>query len=533
MTLVDQAKDFPSASIAIGKSGQGKTVLSRERLEYYVSQGFCRIALYDWGRFETPFMNFPNPYRYMWDLYCENNRRFFHIDIEADYGAKYSPHGFKTLCYVPFTEDMPSRLPSCFRPFRLSFESLSLEEFCVLLGDLTRTSRDLIEIAWAEKSKKMTFHEFVELVITYASQGKISIFIRDEEITSNIGDMRGFASLVRSLHSLYRLGLICDRDDEYALDLDAIMRDKSVTHCFSMAFMENVENAFLIYAYLIRKIRDLRLKDPSRYPNLFMVVNEAHELCPSEIDHAGQTESLYYMKLLLSQPRDIKLWAFLDTQRFKRLDVTIRSSPYTYYVFQSDMREIEELDERFKLADSVKASIKKLPVGVYCIIMDRVDVPVFSAPPLSMCKEHSDDFFKWWRYYGLPYRSYRFSVPEKIFTIRKPRVEESMSAKERSLVDNQLFVFHRYALEILEREKRPVSIKDYCKLWGKTPEHFSKYLSPHPLFKHFFSVEQVKGHKYQFTPIPRGPEAYSLRSAPVSNGDVVPPASGESVAAPV
>jgi hypothetical protein len=483
---VPQHKFFPTTSIAFGKVGTGKTVKSREQAEHYYGQGFCVIYLYDWGRFEAPFMNFPNPYKNMWDRY----KFFFRIFNGEELKVEYKPRGYNTNCYIPFVSTMPAELPACFRPFRIRFDSLTFSEFSILLGsDVAKGGRDVLEIVWNEKQSSWTFGKFITELIQYSARGKMIIEIEDEEIEASVGEMRSISGLVRTLQNLWQSGLLCDADDPYALDMDAIMRDNKTVHSFSMAFMNDIETSYLIYAFLLRKIRELRQRDASRYPNLFLIINEAHELLPSDIEHSGQSQSLYYGKLLLSQPRDVRVWCFLDTQRFIRLNKTIRGSSYTYYVFKSDMAEIEEIGMRYGFSRSVQAAIKNLDTGVCCTVTDRIDVPCFFPPPRSMCKSYADDFFKWWKKFKLPMIKHEFKVPKRLFEIK--RMPQGMDPRDMKIAEKELIKFFLFCKYKMETTKKPTTMEDFLKTSFLDRSYFTKFIRSQELYPYYIREDTV------------------------------------------
>ena len=435
--VIHQETTFPSDTLICGNKGMGKSTKIKERCEWHFSRGDVCFDMLDFGRLENAFYYFPARNRRLKNLYA---KRIKSVHPNAVLKDSWEPQGFPTDVYFPAVSGVNRRLPEIFRPFRISFSDLSFDELLILVGGhLTDYGKSLINLAWLhiEKQKNPTLDNLTKQVVGYAKKGHA--LIDGDKVP--IADMRIATPLIRRLNDLQQTGILCDKDDPLALDLDKLMRDKSAIHSFTMRFLPRLEYAFLIYGWLCEKIYNLRMERHG-YPELCMFFREIQKIAPSSPSFDGQHISTKYLRMLSSEGRDLQIRMFYDTQKPMKVHKEIREIPQVYHMFQLDRNDIEAFGKIFFIPDSVATATTRYKIG-FCTTRNAMDdykinANIIYMPPRSWCKEPEDDFIQIWKKLKLPLVKFKFTRPKGVMTITQIETKDEIPDAYVSTVAGQI-----------------------------------------------------------------------------------------------
>lgn len=442
---------WPSGTMVYGSSGMGKSYLLHWLLEFFYARGSKIVDVYDEGRFENCYAYFPNSNFIPSDM-------FPHIE----------PRGYPLECFVPMSESLPSKLPSLFKPFRITFSDLKKEEFIVLLGSLSRPQRDLISVAWRKRKKGMCFVDFFKLIHGLIADSRVKIGKQVLEICDN----RSGLALLLKLDRLHQSGLMCDTSDPLALDFDKIMRDNKTITSFSFAFLEDRNLRHLLWAFILRMIHSMRkARQYSAYPELCLVHRELQKNAPARgkglsTVYDGQKLALESIRAIIEEPRDPGIRVIADSQAPMKIDSEIRKGFATHFIFQMDRLVVEQLP--FWLDPKTTVGVQLLGVGV-CAIKTRpergnplnrfgIQFPAYIPPTRSRCKEHDDLFFKIWKDAGLHFNTWKRPKIEKIIHIR--RIEKKEKGEVVNLRKLSIYEYYHKTIELILKDNPGYSVPD-------------------------------------------------------------------------
>lgn len=452
---------YPSHTISYGASGTGKSVNSKFCAELFYENNCKIIDVYDEGRFENCFYSFPNEDIWMFDL------RKKRTGNQKEY---WKSKGYPTECYIPVCPTIPKKLPGLFKPFKIAFTDLQVSELIILLGTLSSSQQAVIHLAWDQVHKKTTFEDFITTVRELISDTKIKI---DNKIIDVCDDRTGLTILQR-LNKLNQLGIISGKDDKLSLDLNKIMKDKSMITCFSFAFLEDQNIRHLLWGYIFRRIYTLRMKyQYYQYPELVIVHREIQNNAPargkkSSLSYDGQALSLEFIKKIIAEPRDVGIRIFADSQDPLKIDSDIRKGFTTRFLFRMDWAIVASLTNQFWLDPKTTKGIQSQPMGVWTLkgvpeahnarnrygIQHRCTFP----PPRSWCKKPNDLFFKIWAAKKLPFNTWNFKKPKTLLTMKRLSREEQKEVenfKERSIYD-----YYFSLIKIVVEDNPGISIRE-------------------------------------------------------------------------
>lgn len=420
------ALSYPHDTLITGEKGSGKSVLVKTFLENFFTRGdSCVIDLLDMGRLENCYYYFANPYTYLYEIYYGRVKR-----LHPNYSVKIPiPDAFDTEVFFPAVSGVDEDLPDIFTPFRIPYHDLSFDELNILLGgNLTEVGSNLLNTAWMNLENKpdASLERLTNDVVDYACEGSVRIKGR----VVPMANMNIAMPLIRRLISLHRTNLICGRDDEYALDLDRIMRDTSKIHSFTMRYIQEVEYKFLIYAFILKRIYNLRM-NRGRYPQLVLGIREAQMLAPARIQFAGQKSSSTYLTTLAAEGRDLNIRGFYDTQAPRRVVKDLRELPQAFHLFRLDKMALMDFTNLFWIPPAVFTATQRYPVGICTTrTSNGIHANVAYAPPRSWVKHPNEDFLEIWRKAGLPTKHFKFDMPPNLIEIEKVDSAEGKKSRD-------------------------------------------------------------------------------------------------------
>ena len=454
--VIHQETAFPSDTLICGNKGMGKSTKIKERCEWHFLRGDVCFDMLDFGRLENAFYYFPAQNRRLKNIHA---KRIKAIHPQAVLKDSWEPQGFPTDVYFPAVSGVNRRLPDIFRPFRISFSDLSFDELLILVGGhLTDYGKSLINLAWLhiEKQKNPTLDNLTKEVVGYAKKGHA--LIDGDKVP--IADMRIATPLIRRLNDLQQTGILCDKDDPLALDLDKLMRDNSAIHSFTMKFLPRLEYAFLIYGWLCKRLYTLRMERHG-YPELCMFFREIQMIAPASPSFDGQHISTKYLRMLSSEGRDLQIRMFYDTQKPMKVHKEIREIPQVYHMFQLDRNDIEAFGKIFYIPDSVATATTRYKIG-FCTTRNAMDVykinaNIIYAPPRSWCKEPEDDFIQLWKKRKLPLTTFKFTRPKGVMTIKQIEVKDEIPDEFVCAAGGQI----KKVLNKIGRQMNALELRDY------------------------------------------------------------------------
>lgn len=445
---------FPSSIGIYGSSGSGKSYALKYIAELLYLDHNCKIIdIYDEGRLENCFYLFPN-----------DDQRFKEL-------RGFRARGFPFECFVPATPEMPRRLPDCFRPFRICFRDLEVDEFLILLGRLSNIQEDVIRFAWDNVPKNISFLEFIGVVKRFISTDKIRI---DDRVL-DVCDEKTALSLVQKLDKLYRMGILSDREDPLNLDIDKIMRDKKTISAFSFTFVKDQNMRHLLWGYLFRVIYTTRINERFyRYPELALIHREIQNNAPargkkSSLSYQGQGISLDMLRKIVAEPRDVGIRLVADSQDPLKIDSDVRKGFKTRVIFHTDKAQLDTLCGQFWLPEVVKIGIQKSDIGVCALkVMPQpshpknkygVQYPVKFPPPRSKPKGPNDLFFVLCREHKVKSKSWVIEDPKPIVRIKTITPEPEVVPEKTNLKTESIYNHYFSIIRKVVADKPGVNIR--------------------------------------------------------------------------
>jgi hypothetical protein len=468
----------------VGKQGTGKSTLGKSITENdFISGEYCCIDLSDFGKCENACYAIPNYHK---EIYNRFNAILSNHD-ETFERIKFKPRSFPTVVYVPAVRGIPNKLPSIFQPYRISFQDLDFEEFILLCGFRgDEVAVELLELAWSSKKEDETFEAFIKRAILMAGYGSIIVKVEDRTFQVNTAERRSFAPLLRRIKRLWDSSLICNRGDPLALDLNAIMLDKTKIHSFSMAYLTDVNIQYTIYSYLLRKFHTLRIKPEVEYPPLSLSIREVHKLAPSgsDVSHDGQRTSRIHLSTLVRDCRHIGAWIYMDTQDHRSVFWKVWSGVvYTWFIFRSDKIIVTDLGQLFSIPDSVSYDISSYDIGFCATKFDVVRHPCVYAPPLSLIKDYREQFMFIWEKLGGKYKEWDF-----MFYDTDELIKLSVPEQAQAEVDiNEKKLYDRYIDDLMWicENYKDITIEKFCEMKHITIPTFERHIKPKDNFKQY------------------------------------------------
>lgn len=462
----DQETKWPSNVLIVGSSGFGKSTKLRERCEYSFEQGRVCIDLYDAGRLENSFYALKNPYtgiyqsyKWKWDTMCPNNNVTVPI-----------PKEFPTEVLFPAVSGIDEDLPDIFTPFRIPIDDMTIDELHILLGGhITERGRSLLETAWLtlQLGGNISLEGLISTVLDYATKG-YAVF---NETKVPMANMTIATPLLRSLAELQRLNILCTTKDEYALNLDKVMRDKSKIHSFTMRYMPRLEYRYLLYGWICSKLHSLRLKN--NYPELALFIREMHNLAPAKALYEGQAISRKYIVDLASEGRDLLMRIYFDTQYFNKIHLELRRNPQVYHIFHMEIGDLLETNKRFKFEPSVLHATAGYPIGMCTSKNWKQRSPecfMLYEPPRSWIKKPKDDFISIWKKQGRGIKHFCFGYPPPLFTITSV-IDDDEGGQGKSETEK-----HKQMIVRILSIHGELGAKEILRYFDFTPQYISELL---------------------------------------------------------
>ncbi len=480
---------FPSANMIVGKQGVGKSTFGKLNIEVDFSSGdYCCIDLSDFGKCENACYAIPN---FHTELYNRFNA-ILKSHEQTFKPIKYKPKAFPTTVYVPAVRGIPNKLPSIFRPYRISFQDLEFSEFILLCGFRgDEVAVELLELAWSSKTDDETFEAFIKRAILMAGYGSIIAKIDDRSFEVNTAERRSFAPLLRRIKRLWDSSLICNRGDPLALDLNAIMLDKTKIHSFSMAYIMDVDIQYTIYSYLLRRVHTLRIQPEVEYPKLSILIREVHKLAPSgsDVAHEGQRTSRIHLSILVRDCRHISTWLYMDTQDHRSVYWKVWSGViYSWFIFRSDKIIVTDLGQQFSIPDSVAYDIPNYDIGFCATKFDVIRGSCLYRLPLSLIKDYTEQFMFLWDKLKGSYTQWdmKFSNTEELIKLSVPeRANEELGASQKKWLIKNVRTWMDYI-----GEHGSTSVERLCRLVGITTETFYANHKNSEVFKQYLDCSQ-------------------------------------------
>lgn len=413
--------DYCSHNISYGSPGMGKSVTTKKLVEYFFSKKVKILDLYDEFRLENCFYAFPNQSISMYKRFFEKIVswgvvpfdavvRIKRGEISAQDVVKWEPKGFPTECFIPAvaSKSLPVNLPSIFKPYRIVYNELTAQEFRILLGYLSDEQTNIIKEAL---HRARSYKEFVAL-------------FKDKKFLYhclNECDYKGLKDLVRRIDEIHVLGLLCEADDPFALDLDGIMRDYKTISSFSFFNIDDENLMYLLIAFILRKVFSLRkaaANKVSQYCEMALVLREIQNVAPARgqgmlFAYEGQKSSTYTLYRIMREPRDIKIRVVADSQSPDSIAKHIRKNFGSVNIFQLDLIQLNAVTELLYLDGRTYIGVQNSEIGIHAKKIkpqskfsgDRTGVhfAVIMPPPLSWCKNPDDKFFEVWRRFANTY----------------------------------------------------------------------------------------------------------------------------------
>jgi len=326
----------------IGQSGCGKTNFGNSRVQAKFQSGdYCCIT-FDLDRLENVFFPFKETQPLLIDKMVKCGRE---------------PRGFPNIVYFPFVRDsdeegsvMSADVPYYWRPFKIRMSDLTAEDLMALVDTRTPNAESLLRILFRANKKFKSIDDFLKMVIRLG--GSTTLKIGDSEEFGVLSDKRVLNSLIRMITEIKSMGLICDDDNPYALDLKEIMFDKDYIYSFTFWNIVEEKVQYLVMSYILRNIVKLRRpqKDFS-YPNLFLHIPEIQNWCPSASDASkmamGSTSTKGLLIRIAREGRDRRIKLQVDCQDFSSVHPGLRNQITNFWIGRIYDEQIKKLESLY------------------------------------------------------------------------------------------------------------------------------------------------------------------------------------------
>lgn len=393
-----------------GQTGSGKSTFCE-----FLAQGILYqhlkekiIDLFDEGRLENGFYAFP-----------QDNPHF--IDLLKAFG--YAPRNFPIEVYLPLTSDIDEDVPVFFKPFRIPFPELTVDDLSMLIGgEMSALAGHILYFFMQRREEIGSLDELISQLTRFSRGGRIK-FTGGGIVE---GDARIVNALLRQLMELNASGIVCGKDDPDALDMDKILRDRETITSFTVKFVEQTKFKYLVWQYLLRKIVDLRLRE-RKYPRCTVYIREIANLAPSNL---GLMPFAYETRNSIArmgrEGRDLGIRILCDSQRPHDVLKTVRSQLYYNYTFRLQYTDVDAVNEVIAIPMPIRQKIPNLQTGVCCMVSPKgFHYPLYVLPSLALHKEGRIDFFDLCNEKGIPFKRISGEKTEREFTIEFPRLKEN------------------------------------------------------------------------------------------------------------
>lgn len=293
--------DSPTMEGHIGiyaQTGSGKGALGEALIQQHRDAGW-KCIIWDISRLENTLMGFP----------CDQPEL-----IRVLNRCGRNPSGKKSQVLFPLVkkemiDKYTYRVPETWIPFKLPFGSIGQKEFEVLMGGVTKGGEKVMEMLF---SREWDSPEALELMLNKLQRKDEYLYALDNEGNPvDIGHKTIYQTLNRALTSLMSKNILCKDDSEYALDLDALMKDNETISCFTGFSCNDEEEFMLVFINIMKKILNMRLT--TKYPSMCIYI-------PEISNYAGSTQSNPVSKKLVRR--------FLKESRDAGIRMIIDSLPY-------------------------------------------------------------------------------------------------------------------------------------------------------------------------------------------------------------
>lgn len=530
-----------------GDSGSGKSTELESLMEIAYRKGNTKVIdLCDLSRLENVFKSLASEDEWMYERAIKTLRRFSkrrkklrRLFQQVDSGKMklrdafpWEATAYPVECYIPAVADTPHSLPEIFKPFRIRFHELSLQEIKILLGKLSKDQGEVVEYVYDSLPATRTFTEFIERLKDIVVDSRVKVNKKTYEICDNKQGL----SLLKKVDRLNQLGIIVDdKDDPLILDLDKIMKDTRTITCFSFFNIEDENIIFLFYGYLLRKIYSLRAKRLSgtwQYPEAVVGAREIHLLAParaqlSSYAYEGQKISAENLRKIFREPRDVKLRIIGDSQDPGAIDPAVRGKFTTILIFRVSKVTLDKITDFVYVDQKTYRNIQNANAGIHAVRSipkegnwkDRsgFHYPCISLPPRALCKNPERLFFKIWAEKGKPFVDWKgqFKENETMIMFEKIKHEEKRNLLQDDLLNNDRAKLVMMALNNLKtrsvEKARHLLQDDVLKTMNWDLKQLMRVLE-HMVAKGQISME-VNGKGYRIKaldqPIPQAPSGSS------------------------
>jgi hypothetical protein len=457
--------------LLFGQTGSGKTNWLERIIQDISEREKCKVIVFDLKR-EVCQMGFP-----------EKSRKLRKIISERTHGkcvARAYPHkvlvpfalssfeqgkGGKMRLTLPkhsneFIELQKLRLErglpagyTYWRPFRLAFTDIRASDFVILLRRATEAGINVMELLSRIGNFKSLPELMKEVVGLISKQDRKYISVEpvgfdEQQVKSDaeIGNYSTYVSILTLLANLERAGFICKEGDEFALDLDAEMRNTKEWTTFSFCGVDDSLAALAIQA-ISRNI--VRLRKEKHYPPLLFVKPEESVYAPrhpadSLLSMSG-ISPLPLENYFLSQARILGVRTLADVQVPSQLAPSVISHFRWIGIGRNNMQAIQDIHENIiSVPDEIRRKFEKLEGGTWAAFklgQKNYWYPVLACPSLAYHKKEGQDVLDWIRrqphvelvdYESVLHESIKVSFKRNLSKAEKKALKEQEEANKIS-----------------------------------------------------------------------------------------------------
>lgn len=421
-------EDLPSmeGDIFVGASkGRGKTNTIEGFTQQHTQAGYKCFSL-DWYRRENIYFGFP-----------ETDP----ILTQKIYEAGREPQGFKSKVFIPFVveaPDIPLKIPENWLPFKIPFDSLSVEDFTAFMPNSSEITASLFEAILREPSVKSLGDLLTLVSELVAEDAFLEIDCRGK--TVSIGGMQTFKAIARYLTGMYKTNLISSKKGHTVNVLKRMKASKTID-CFT-TYNTGDRWKTNIYTWLHRQQWLQRLKHPGLAP-LFRQIPEYQMFAPADPKlnpyAMGWRSSLALELKWLTQGRDIGGRTCADSQSIDQVDMLAFEKFNIFYIGGQQRESLKKFFERTGANTedyTVFEHIPKYPKGRWLKThagagygQFRVDLD--TVPSMSFHKRANRPTYEVYEQEGIVLKEWFDELPEDV----KYVISRNLTAKQSEEIE--------------------------------------------------------------------------------------------------
>jgi len=332
--IVDETDDQQMTVLNVGKPGQGKSV-GVEAMDYdRYSSGYKIFDLTNLTKGEGLTRDIPQGVS---DL----------TEVRKDMGAEiYDEIDTDIQILAPLTPELADHTVTKrggeleVTPFTLPASSLSKSLLISLMMSLLgKGQQATISDAWNQVNVDNDDWTMKELAHKIRSKENLGPKLAERAVSA--------------LRIVNQSGFIRDKECEYKLDLDEIMRDKDTATILYTGHMNGKTSKFMVVGAILSKILELRDKDSmNEYPPMALTARELWKICPHSKRSArdSRAESLQSVitgdfQELLRMARHLNIDVLADTQESNDLNKSIREMFNQYVIYNATRKSLSDMVE--------------------------------------------------------------------------------------------------------------------------------------------------------------------------------------------